>query len=94
MNQNIIKVKLGDIFEVVLDSNPSTGYRWEVDFDTEFVKLEEKSYMPLSSKFGGGGREQFRYLSLKHGKTTITMQYKRSWEKRIIKKEKFVIEII
>ncbi|NVM37723.1 MAG: protease inhibitor I42 family protein [Candidatus Lokiarchaeota archaeon] len=94
MNQKILKVKFGDVIEVSLDSNPSTGYRWDADFDTDFLKLKEKYYIPLSSKLGGGGKEQFSFLSLKHGKTTITMQYKRSWEKKVIKKEKFVIEII
>ena len=94
MNQKIIKVKLGDVFEVSLDSNPSTGYQWDVDFDSDFLKIKEKSYMPLSPKLGGGGKEHFSFLSLKHGKTTITLQYKRSWEEKVIKKEKFEIEII
>ncbi len=94
MNQKIIKVKLGDVFKVSLGSNPSTGYRWDADFDTSFVELKEKSYMPLSPKLGGGGTEHFSFLSLTRGKATITMQYKRSWEEKVIKKEKLVIEII
>ncbi|MFX1258474.1 MAG: protease inhibitor I42 family protein [Promethearchaeota archaeon] len=94
MNQKINEVKLGDVFKVSLDSNPSTGYRWEVDFDTDYIKLKEKFYIPLSSKLGAGGKESFSFSTLKHGKTAITMQYKRSWEKKVIKKEIFVIEII
>jgi predicted secreted protein len=94
MNSKIIKVKLGTTFKLSLDSNPSTGHRWELVYDTDFIKLEEKSYTPLNSKLGGGGKEHFSFLSLRYGKTTITMQYKRSWEKTEIKKEKLLIEII
>ena len=68
MNHKIIKVKLGEVFEVSLDSNPSTGNRWEADFDTEFVKLKEKSYIPLSSKFGGGVKNNLVSYLLSTGK--------------------------
>lgn len=94
MNNKIIKVKLGNIFKLSLDSNPTTGYRWEVNFDSDFIKLEKKIYTQSNSKLGGGGKEHFSFISLKYGKTTITMQYKRSWKKTEIKKEKFLIEII
>ena len=94
MNYKTIKVKLGNSFKISLDSNPSTGYQWELDYDTNFITLEKKSYTPSNSKLGGGGKENFSFLSLRSGKTTITMQYKRTWEKSEIKKEKFLIEII
>ena len=68
MNQEKIKVKLGDVFEVSFDSNPSTGYRWEAYFDTDFVKLKEKSYIPLSSKFGGGVKNNLVSYLLSTGK--------------------------
>jgi len=94
VDYKIIKVKLGATFKLSLDSNPSTGYQWEIDFDSDFLKLEETYYTPVGSKLGGGGKEHFSFLPLKHGKTTITMLYKRNWEKIEIKKEKFLIEII
>ncbi|MFW9867581.1 MAG: protease inhibitor I42 family protein [Candidatus Thorarchaeota archaeon] len=93
MDSKIIKVKFGDIFNLSLDSNPSTGYRWEINFDTNYLKLEETHYTPVNSKLGGGGKQYFSFLPLKNGKTTITMLYKRNWEKIEIKKEKFLIEI-
>jgi inhibitor of cysteine peptidase len=93
MDSKIIKVKFGDIFNLSLDSNPSTGYRWEIHFDTNFLKLEETYFTPANSKLGGGGKEYFSFLPLRYGKTTITMLYKRNWEKIEIKKEKFLIEI-
>ncbi|MFX1312888.1 MAG: protease inhibitor I42 family protein, partial [Promethearchaeota archaeon] len=38
--------------------------------------------------------EFFSFSTLKRGNTTIIMQYKRSWEEKVMKKEKFVIDII
>jgi inhibitor of cysteine peptidase len=94
LNFKTIKVNLGNSFKISLDSNPSTGYQWELDFDTNFITLEKKSYNPSNSKLGGTGKEHFIFLPLRSGKTTITMQYKRTWEKSEIIKEKFLVEII
>jgi predicted secreted protein len=94
MNNKTIKVNFGKRFKISLYSNPTTGYRWEPNFDGDFLRLEQKTYNPENSKLGSGGKEHFIFLSLKYGKTTITMQYKRSWDKSEIKQEKFLIEII
>ncbi|UCC18174.1 MAG: protease inhibitor I42 family protein [Promethearchaeota archaeon] len=94
MNNKVIRVKLGDIFKISLDSNPTTGYQWELKFDPNYLQLEDRTYIPSNSKLGGRGREYFSFKSLKNGKPKITMQYKRSWESTEIKKEVFFVEII
>ncbi|MFX1420307.1 MAG: protease inhibitor I42 family protein [Promethearchaeota archaeon] len=94
MNNKVIRVELGIIFKISLDSNPSTGYQWEVKFDPNYLRLEDRALVLANSKLGGGGREHFSFKSLKYGKTKIAMLYKRSWESIEIKKEEFFIEII
>ncbi|MFW9882219.1 MAG: protease inhibitor I42 family protein [Candidatus Thorarchaeota archaeon] len=94
MNNKTIRVKLGSLFKISLDSNPTTGYQWEVNFNRDYIQLKSRNFVSSNSKLGGGGREHFSFKPLKLGKATITLQYMRSWEHKTIKKEKFIIEII
>ncbi len=76
-----IETKNGDEFSITLGANPTTGYQWELDFDSIFIQLVERKYTPLSpEKVGSGGHETFNFLALKSGKTEIVFSYLRSWE--------------
>ncbi|MBZ9569892.1 protease inhibitor I42 family protein [Patescibacteria group bacterium] len=76
-----IETKNGDEFSITLEANPTTGYQWELEFESDFVQLVERKYTPLSpEKVGSGGHETFNLLALKSGKTEIVFSYLRSWE--------------
>lgn len=39
----VIKMKSGDTLEIVLDANPTTGYRWKtLPWDTEVIEQIDK----------------------------------------------------
>lgn len=89
----VIKTKKGDHFSLVLEANPTTGYQWELDFDSSFIQLVERNYAPPSqSLVGAGGEETFNFLALKSGETEIIFSYLRPWEKEEV--EKLVYKII
>lgn len=90
-----IETKSGDNFFVVLDSNPTTGYGWQLDFDSNYVQLVNGEYIAPTEKslVGAGGDETFNFLTLKSGKTEITFSYLREWEKDKAPLEKKVFEI-
>ncbi len=81
----IIKVKKGNSFSVVLDSNPTTGYQWMylMDPKEEKVKLVKSSYIVNPSKpkmVGVGGKQTLIFKAVKTGETRIILEYVRSFE--------------
>jgi len=80
-SQEEIKTKNGENFSIVLEANPTTGYEWQVDFDSVYLELVEKNYIPDSLELiGSGGEETFEFLAKKSGTTEITFSYLRPWE--------------
>lgn len=72
----------GGSFSVALDSNPTTGYSWQVKrIDGSMARLVLDEYMPASSSaLGAGGKQVLTFQALKQGTTTIELQYVRPWE--------------
>jgi len=81
-----IELELGEILVVTLESNPSTGYRWEVVENNDSIlkqfgevefKSSETSDPPM---VGAGGWEIFRFKAVSTGQITLELVYHRSWE--------------
>lgn len=89
----VIKVKINDEFYIELDSNPTTGYRWEAKFDENYIDLKKKKYSPSSDRIGAGGKVKFDFQTLKTGETKIELAYKRLWERDPIKKKLIIVRI-
>jgi predicted secreted protein len=82
-NQNI-NTKIKKTFEIKLESNITTGFKWvlESDYDSTIVKLQSSRYIDPNSKLmGAGGTEVWKFKSLKKGTTELTFKYLRPWEK-------------
>jgi inhibitor of cysteine peptidase len=79
--ENVIQAKLNQPFNVSLDSNPTTGYIWTVNFDSHFLKEENESYRRSQPELiGSGGQQVFTFTPVNIGKTTLSAVYKRPWE--------------
>jgi inhibitor of cysteine peptidase len=76
-------LQAGDIGEVTLDGNMSTGYMWTCDIsDTGVLELAAQD-MQSSDKTGvvGGGETFYWYFrALKPGTATVTFDYIRAWD--------------
>lgn len=91
-----IEIGVGGQFIVVLESNPTTGYRWEADFDESFIKLVQDEFEPdevEEGMVGVGGKQRFTFEGLKTGETELTLTYKRSWEEDFAEQKVFVVSI-
>ena len=86
-------VTLGDTFTIELDSNPTTGYAWQAQFDQEYLELVDTEFEPSSGLLGAGGVERFTFRALSEGDTELTMLYKRSWEQVSIDQVVYTIHI-
>ncbi len=81
------EMRVGDTHEVALESNPTTGYRWELGFqyDDRYLELVDHRYESDSTLVGGGGREIFTFRALAFGSTEFSFNYKRPWEDQVLK---------
>ena len=66
----------------ILDSNPTTGYSWQVEQSEELFEVKssfaaEETDKPVT---GAGGEEMITLVPLKAGKTEVTLTYARPWE--------------
>ena len=67
---------------LTLDSNPTTGFSWQVEqseelFRVESIYTEDRTDEPIT---GSGGTETITLTPLKAGKTEVTLTYARPWE--------------
>jgi TRAP-type mannitol/chloroaromatic compound transport system substrate-binding protein/predicted secreted protein len=88
-NGKEVRIPLGTLLQVALDSNRTTGFGWELTgigdssvlsklsntYETPQVKLKEGA-APL---VGVGGMEFWKFQTLKKGRSTLSMQYSQSW---------------
>jgi len=81
-----IKARPGEVFVIKLESNPTTGYGWQLkgSLDPKVVKFMSTQYVPAKTNLvGSGGIETWTFKAIKRGCAKITLQYLRSWEKGV-----------
>jgi len=85
------------IILIALESNPTTGYSWEANYDEATLELVEETYelgeYAKQGVVGAGGTELFRFRALNSGEVEITMVYKRAWEEEILDQKVFTVDI-
>ena len=80
----VIKAQAGHNVTIVLKSNPTTGYQWQVakPLDESILKLISSEYLADKAELvGSGGKQVWRFKALKPGETSIFFKYVRPWEK-------------
>ncbi len=80
-------VSVGQCFKVVLNSNPSTGYSWElVQPDSDILSLGGSDYVaPEKNVAGAPGKQVFYFRAERVGEQTLNFECRRSWEERKLK---------
>ena len=73
-----LEATAGNEFKIIIDSNPTTGYHWEIigELDEavlEFISQEYRADEPMLT--GSGGVDVFTFKALKAGETLITLGY-------------------
>ena|SRR5271157_583046 len=92
--ENIIQAKLNRSFTIALDSLPTAGYKWTVEYDSDFLRLDKEWYVtPKSEAIGGGSVEVFAFTPLRLDETEVIAIYKRPWETNVMNRRKFRIQI-
>lgn len=97
-NESEIRLRTGETLTVRLESNPTTGYSWQVmEFDNSVLRQDgDPEYKPSpgsDGQVGAGGEETLRFKALGPGKTRLTLGYMRPWED-LPPIETFTIQVI
>ena len=101
-NGRQIELTKGQTFNVTLESNPSTGYSWEVvEFNNNMLhQIGEAEYRRISNFTGeqpmAGVPEMqtFRFEAINTGQTTLKLVYHRPWEKDVAPSNSFSVDLI
>jgi len=95
-NGKTVEVAKGSEVQVVLESNPTTGYSWQVkEVDASILKqVGEPAFKADSSAVGAGGKETFTFNAAGAGQTTLKMEYRRPWEKDVPAVETFSVTVV
>lgn len=77
-----IHAKTGHRFAIVLESNATTGYQWQVTVsDDVIVRLVSQDYQaPSTELIGAGGHQVFELEAVGPGGATLNFEYLRPWE--------------
>ena len=75
-----VTATVGEEFIIALEANPTTGHRWEPEYDTSLVRLVNREFSSAGTGIGSAGSECFRWLALAKGIAPLRFIYKRQWE--------------
>lgn len=97
--KEIIRTESEQVFIVVLDSNRTTGYEWQIGqpFDNLALELVGKEYVSASSGMpGAGGKEKwtFRALAFRRDAVPLLFKYVRPWEKDVRPEKELNFKVI
>jgi len=86
-----LQLKRNQIVDIELDSNPTTGYRWQSspkitsNKTPDLVKVFHSKYVPDQPILAGsGGKQHYSLMATAPGIFQLTFQHKRSWEDKPI----------
>ena len=74
----LMTIKSGETFDLLVPSNSSTGYRWGIipELDMNIVEFVEQGYLPEEPVMpGSGGMDVWTFRAVNAGDTTIVLGY-------------------
>jgi len=90
---NQIAVQVGDDFVIELEANPTTGYEWQLEFDSGTLTLLNQVFKKKGGGIGAAGVQHFRFQASTPGQTRIRAIYKRSWEASSLEEHTFIVKV-
>jgi inhibitor of cysteine peptidase len=81
-NGNTVTLTVGDALEILLESNPSTGYQWVVDkLGSAVLKQGEPGVAGAGGAIGASSKEVLRFEAVASGQTVVNLNYRRPFGK-------------
>lgn len=83
-SEKMLKVASGSTWTILLPSNKTTGYSWQLASLPTPASVENVSHKYEASTAGlpgAGGDERWTFHAVRQGETTLSFTYARPWEK-------------
>jgi len=94
MTEENITINRGQEFTIILESNPTSGFKWLPKFDGSIINLVSHDFQTSTAKrIGSSGKDIFTFLAISSGSDKLKMLYKRSWEEQFVAEKVFVINV-
>jgi len=95
-NGRQIDLQKGQTLVITLESNPTTGFRWEVVELEESIlrQMGEPEFQSESDLPGAGGTETWRFKATNAGQTALQLVYRRPWEEGEEPLETFSLQVV
>ena len=91
-NGNAFTVGVGEIINLNLPENPSTGYRWILFSEVKPVlELQKDDFSASGSAPGAFGSRTWQFRTTQAGDVDLKLEKRRSWEKGAV--ETFTVSI-
>ncbi len=92
-----LSVKTNEQFYITLNSNPSTGYEWQVASvsNPDMVRFVDSQYIrPESELIGAPGKQVLTFDALQEGSATVKLEYVRPFERGVPPVSTYVAEVM
>ena len=90
-----VGLEVGDILEVVLPANLSTGYLWEIGFYNQSVlkPYGEPEFFSTSTNLGAEESQKLHFEAIGQGETELVLVYQRSFEEQDVNQKTFQVDV-
>lgn len=96
-NGKTITLEAGQVLVIRLQSNPTTGYVWELgEVDAGVLKQVSEVFTPppqATDQAGAGGVDEWRFQAVGTGTTTLVLNYRRPWEQGVTPAKTFTLTV-
>jgi Predicted secreted protein len=91
-----IELHAGDMLELTLPANPTTGYQWETsDLDSAILRpVGEPTFKPSSNAVGSAGQVTLRFEAVGVGQADLKLILHRPFEKDVAPIQTFEATVI
>lgn len=91
-NNATVSVKNGDIFQITLEENPTTGYLWNASV-TSGLTIVNDTFLPSSTAVGAPGLRQWQVQANAVGTQTFSAVYMRSSEPIVGNETSYILHV-
>ena len=91
-----VTLGIGQVLDVHLPSNPSTGYAWQIVECPDFLTPAEVSTFESDAGegvVGAGGIETWRFTGASTGTGTLVLEYRQAWEPDVPAEDTYEIAV-
>jgi inhibitor of cysteine peptidase len=94
-NGETVHLEVDEALDILLESNPTTGYQWNVDqLDSKILTQGPSDFIGTSSGLGSGGNTVLHFTVLAKGQTVLRLVYRRPFEKGLPPLKSFTLNIV